>query len=258
MVSGLFTTWGSIRIALQIKRLDTTIIRFVRRTSDELTLCLDCSSCSILIPKRASLCSKATCNLDATRVFVFGASFANLKATPPKKGPQNTGNNYMKRVIAVSLYGALLVVCQMARANVINVLGTGDFAWHNSSFSNNDPATQLAWLQSLIPGNTLGLTPPSTGESDYTGGPIAAGDYLVLHYGAGRGGTQGGGWVGLLFTTGVSSFDVPANGSGPNGFGGLSGATLFDHASVPDGASTLTLMGIGLMSLLGLRRKFNV
>jgi hypothetical protein len=164
----------------------------------------------------------------------------------------------MKRGITVILCGVLVAVCQLAHANIINVLGTGDFAWHASSnFNNNNPDTQLAWLESLIPNNTLGLTPPSTGESDYTGGSIAAGDYLVLHYGAGRGGTPGGGWVGLLFTTGVSSYSVPANGSGPNGFGGLSGATLFDHVSVPDGASTLALLGIGLIALQGLRRKFN-
>jgi hypothetical protein len=166
----------------------------------------------------------------------------------------------MKRVVAGILCGAVLAVCQMASATIINVLGPsgGDFAWHNSIFNNNDPATQLAWLQSLaVPGNSLGLTPPSTGEADYTGGAIAAGDYLVLHYGAGTGGTEGGGWVGLLFTTGVSTFNVPANGSGPNGLGGLSGATLFDHVSVADGGSTLTLMGVGLIALHGLRRKFS-
>jgi hypothetical protein len=175
--------------------------------------------------------------------------------SPKNKGNNDKGNNYMKWGIAVILCGVLVAVCQMANANIINVLGTGDFAWHSSSFNNNDPATQLAWLQSLIPNNTLGLTPPSTGVSPYTGGPIAAGDYLVLHYGAGTGGTMGGGWVGLLFTTPVSSFTVPANGSGPNGFGGLSGATLFDH--VADGGSTLTLLGLGLIALHRLRRRFS-
>ena len=163
----------------------------------------------------------------------------------------------MKRVIASSiLCGALLAVGQMASANVINVLGPGggDFAWHDHGF-NNSPDSELAWLESLIPGNTLGLTTPSTGASDYTGGPIEAGDYLVLHYGSGSGGSSGGGWVGLLFTTAVSNFDVPANGSGPNGNGGLSGATLFDH--VADGGSTLTLLGLSLVAMHGLRRKFS-
>jgi len=162
----------------------------------------------------------------------------------------------MKKISAGILCAAVLAVCQMASAAVINVLGGGDFDWHANGF-NNSPASELSWLDSLIPGNNLGLTTPPTGSSDYSGGAIAAGDYLVLHYGAGPGGSPGGGWVGLLFTADVSSFSVPANGSGPNGFGGLSGATLFGPGvSVPDAGSTLILTGLGLLALQGLRLKF--
>ncbi len=78
-------------------------------------------------------------------------------------------------------------------------------------------------------------------------------DYAVLHYGSGMGGTPSGGEE-VFFLNGATSFTFPANGSGQNGFGGFSSLTLFEGTpSVPDGGSTLLLLGVAL-SAFGLVR----
>ena len=165
----------------------------------------------------------------------------------------------MKRLLATLSVGALLV-CQSASANMMYVLGEGnDFPVDQiSTITGNTglgDANVLAWLQAEIILNQFPA--PTTAQSDYAGGPIAAGDYLVLHYGVGDGGisTAGGGLVALYFDADQASFDVPLTGSGPNGLGGLSFARLFDHTDqVPDGGSTAAILGLGLLALAGSRR----
>jgi hypothetical protein len=77
-------------------------------------------------------------------------------------------------------------------------------------------------------------------------------DYAVLHYGKGPGGIGGGGGVEMFYLNGMTSFIFPANGTGPNGFGGFSSLTLF--RSVPDGGTTAILLGSALAGLGLLRR----
>ena len=77
----------------------------------------------------------------------------------------------------------------------------------------------------------------------------------MLHYGSGPGGTPAGGLVALYFDADQLSFAVPARGSGPNGFGGISFARLYDHVGVPDGGTTVMLLGGALTALGLLRRK---
>ena len=156
------------------------------------------------------------------------------------------------------------VICAGALSLVVNAKPTlptfsSDFAVKNISTITGAPGLSdgnvLQWLQNEA--GAAGKPAPSTSFSNYTGGPIAAGDYLVLHYRVGRGGTQGsgGGLVVIYFTTAVSSYLVPANGLGKNGNGGLSFARLFDantppQSRVPDGGTSLLLLGLGL-SVLG-------
>ena len=83
-------------------------------------------------------------------------------------------------------------------------------------------------------------------------------NYAVLHYGAGNGGTQGsGGGVEVFFLNGATSFTFPANGSGPNGFGEFSSLTLFQGTpgTVPDGGTTVFLLGVALSGLGLVRAK---
>ena len=147
--------------------------------------------------------------------------------------------------------------------------GTGVGGGNGASAADN-----FARLQSVLNNLSGYPTPISTGSVNLTSNVITGDDllgyeYAVLHYGVGNGGTQGsGGGVAIWYITGgIGNFTFPANGTGPNGFGGFSGGTLFNsNASpgnvpgaapgVPDGGSTAVLAAIGLMAVAGLRRMF--
>ncbi len=156
-----------------------------------------------------------------------------------------------------ALCAVALLFCHTATASAINILGTGDFPAQDISNVTGDKglgdANVLAWLQAEAA--LQGYPAPTTAQSDYTGGPIVTGDYLVLHYGSGTGGTPEGGLVALYFDANQSSFAVPANGSGPNGNGGISFARLYDHTNVPDSGSVVLLFGMALLGIEGMRRK---
>jgi hypothetical protein len=78
--------------------------------------------------------------------------------------------------------------------------------------------------------------------------------YAVVHYGAGPGGTPGGGIAFFQITNNLDTF--PQTGSGPNGFGGISSVDLFRCIpGVPDGGMTVALLGMALIGIEGLRRK---
>jgi hypothetical protein len=160
----------------------------------------------------------------------------------------------------VALLAGALMLCNVATAlPIINNTGSDFPANDISDVTGNNglgDANILAFVQ--IAAQDEGFPAPTTDISDYTGGPIAAGDYLVLHYGVGKGGTKGsgGGLVVLFFDEAVDSFDVPQDGSGPNGLGGLSFARLLDHVAIPDGGSTAMLFGGALTALGLIRRKF--
>jgi len=165
----------------------------------------------------------------------------------------------MKKLLLGTFCAAALSLCQSASATVINVLGSGDFPAQDISSVTGNPglgdANVLAWLQAEI--EKYGFPTATTDQSDYTGGPVAAGDYLVLHYGSGPGGTSAGGLVALYFDADQDSYTVPPDGSGPNGFGGISFARLYDHtATVPEGGMTLFMLGaagvgLGLIGRFG-------
>src|SRR5689334_16940115 len=106
-------------------------------------------------------------------------------------------------------------------------------------------------------------TPVSAGSQDLgaVGGTTintTGFSYVVLHYGVGNGGVQAsGGGVEFFYLNGMTTFAVPANGTGPNGFGGYSSGTLFGPGNipnVPDGGSTIMLLGAALGGLGAMRR----
>ena len=166
----------------------------------------------------------------------------------------------MKQFLLATLSaGALLLSHYSASAVAIPVPAANDFPANDiSTITGADglgDANVLAFLQAIVgpvhdPGDLF--PDPTTAQSDYTGGPIAAGDYLVLHYGVGDGGVaaSGGGLVVLYFDADEDSFDVPADGSGPNGLGGLSFARLYDHNDrVPEGGMSLVMLSVALIGL---------
>ena len=170
----------------------------------------------------------------------------------------------MKKLLFSSFVAIALTLAYSSPANVINVLGPGDFpAKDISNITGNNGLGDdnvLAWLLAEI--NLHEFPDATTTQSDYLGGSLSKGDYLVLHYGAGQGGDPGGGLVALYFDAGQASFNVPQSGGGPSGNGGLSFARLFDHGlpgdRVPDGGTTLGLLSvamIGLTSLVQLQKR---
>jgi hypothetical protein len=80
--------------------------------------------------------------------------------------------------------------------------------------------------------------------------------YAVVHYGVGQGGVPGSGG-GVAFFQITNDLDTfPQNGSGPNGFGGISSVDLFRCVpGVPDGGPTVMLLGAALTGL-GLVRRY--
>ena len=81
-------------------------------------------------------------------------------------------------------------------------------------------------------------------------------DYAVLHYGSGKDGSPGGGIVFYYLNGMTGNYTFPANGLGPNGNGGISSIRLFvgSNTSVPDGGTSVMLMGIALTGVALLRR----
>ena len=165
-------------------------------------------------------------------------------------------NKAVIKLVLSTFCGAALLLGQSASANVINVLGAGDFAADQISTVTGQTGlgdeNVLKWLQLIVA--DAQLPAPTTAQSNYLkdGGPILAGDYLVLHYGVGTDGSKGtgGGLVALYFDADQASYDVPALGSGPNGTGGISFARLYDHTTrVPDGGATLIMLSMGLLGL---------
>jgi hypothetical protein len=158
----------------------------------------------------------------------------------------------MKKILLATLTAAALLACQRASAIAITVVGNPDFPAKDLPSLGDDDL--LAFVQSEAASHQLPA--PTTDVSPYTGGAVAAGDYLLLHYGAGTGGSPQGGLVLIYFNADQASYDVPQTGSGPNGLGGLSGAFLYDHGgtTVPDAGSTLALLGIAL-GFLGMARR---
>src|SRR4029453_12864007 len=69
--------------------------------------------------------------------------------------------------------------------------------------------------------------------------------YAVVHYGVGQGGVPGSGGGIAVFQSTNDLDTFPQNGSGPNGFGGISSVDLFRciPPGVPDGGITVMLLG---------------
>lgn len=105
--------------------------------------------------------------------------------------------------------------------------------------------------------------PVYAGYGDYSPGTVSLTgfDYAVLHYGKGPNGATPGGGIVFYYLNGMTgNYAFPTNGLGPNGFGGLSSIRLFvgGPTTVPDGGTTVMLMGIALAGVALLRRFVSV
>jgi hypothetical protein len=181
--------------------------------------------------------------------------------------------NRLGLVLSLCFFG----LCSIANAIPIYLLpGNADIAKNGTgggggnANANND-ASNLFRLETVLSGSLNPAlpanlpTPMLAGALDLGSNVVGVGglvgfDYAVLHYGTVNGGNKGvGGGVELFFLNGASDYPFPDKGTGPNGNGDFSSFTLFkaDHSkTVPDGGSTVMLLGAALGLIAVARRKF--
>ena len=127
----------------------------------------------------------------------------------------------------------------------------------------NDPDTNHDVLEAF-----LGSDPGPLNHNYETGTDfsqpvdVLPGEYFVVHYGTGKGGTgDGGSWEFFQVINGETSVTFPAFGNGPTnpdpfGHGGISSARGFGgEQHVPDSGTTAMLLGSAITGL-GLVRRY--
>ena len=162
----------------------------------------------------------------------------------------------LKYLIAVAaLTGALTF---SAQAFTIDPSLTFLGAVAKSSVGNNSPPADLAGLEAFTGKSGLTLV----ADFSNLGSPVSdtAGDYIVVHYGKGHGGSSPGGSLEFfLVNPGFTSDTLPqfgnVGGADPFGHGGISSAREFSPPSTPDGGTTVMLLG-GALTCLGAVRRY--
>ena len=126
---------------------------------------------------------------------------------------------------------------------------------------NNNPDTNKSVLEDFL-GHPVGdLIDNFEGSGSGLPGPVdvTPGEFFVVHYGKGEGGTtKGGSFEFFQVINGETSVTFPAFGNGPTnpdpyGHGGISSARGF--ANEPDNGATVMLLG-GALAGLGLVRRY--
>src|SRR6476620_6537669 len=152
-------------------------------------------------------------------------------------------------LVVVALTGALAI---SAKADLM-FLGAVPFTGANSPDNNHD----------LLEG-FLGSDPGSLSHNyDGPTGPVAVfpGEYFVVHYGKGKGGSnKGGSWEFFQVINNETSVTFPQNGNeagdDPYGHGGISSVRGFGGTPVtPDSGATVMLLG-GALAGVGLLRHY--
>jgi hypothetical protein len=189
-----------------------------------------------------------------------------------------------------ALAGIALSLAVQARAGTINitvdssgsllndsgVASKTQYEGLNGGLNNNDPASNLAFLNGLISrwngiplSPTLGTAIGSAVEpSGFSGSGSTFGftgitgsfDYVVFHFGNGQAGDSSGGWWQAYYIHGLDvstlTFNLPMVDNEP--IGGISSARFYNGGTttLADGGMTLILLGAAL-SGLGLMRRLS-
>ena len=186
--------------------------------------------------------------------------------------------NPLGRILSLCFFGLSSIanaipIFQIPDSGVAQIAGFGkDIAKNGTGIGGgnaNNQANNLFRLTTVL-SNINPSTPLPTpildgavnlGSNVVSTGGLIGFDYAVLHYGVGNGGKPGsGGGVELFYLNGESEFSFPSIGTGPNGFGGFSSLTLFkgENGSVPDGGSTVMLLGAAVGLITMIRRKITI
>jgi hypothetical protein len=172
----------------------------------------------------------------------------------------------MKNLSTLSVAVLLAAGLLTANAIPINITTSGGVdvvAAPSSDLGDFGNATVFAWLGNDITTynslNSTSLPGPTTvsGTAGLTGGVggtsislnVSGYDYLFFHWGG-----QGGGWAQAFYVGGSSgeftfNSSLIANGDGPPAVGGLSFYSLYGPQGVPDGGSTMLMLGAAFSSL---------
>ena len=119
----------------------------------------------------------------------------------------------------------------------------------------NSPSDNLALLNSLGFANGFTLCTDTDGGGVDTTITVEPGEFLIVHFGVGPGGTgNGGGFSIYEVINGETSVTVPGTGEGPFGLGGSSSIRGFCPPGVPDSGASAMLLGSGLAGLAVMRR----
>lgn len=163
------------------------------------------------------------------------------------------------------LFAVAALTCALtlsAKAD-LKYLGAVDF-----NHGPNDPDTNhdvLAAFLGFDPGTlTDNFEKPPDGTTDFSQPQsVTPGEYFIVHYGLGPGGTgHGGSWEFFQVINGETSVTFPLLGNGPDnspdvyGHGGISSARGFGGEQTPDSGTTAALLGLGLSGLAALRARF--
>ena len=120
----------------------------------------------------------------------------------------------------------------------------------------NSPSDNLALLNSLGFANGFTLCTDTDGGGVDTTITVEPGEFLIVHFGVGPGGTgNGGGFSIYEVINGETSVTVPGTGEGPFGLGGSSSIRGFCPPGVPDSGTTAMLLG-GALAGVGLMRRY--
>jgi hypothetical protein len=159
----------------------------------------------------------------------------------------------LKYILAVAAISGALAIS--ARADLM-FLGAVPFGANNNPDNNHDALVAF-----------LGSDPgPLNEDHNYESGlsgpvDVFPGEYFVVHYGKGEGGTtKGGSWEFFQVINGETSVTFPQFGNGPDnpdpyGHGGISSARGFGGEQAPDSGTTVMLLGSALAGL-GLARRY--
>jgi hypothetical protein len=159
------------------------------------------------------------------------------------------------------------ILSVLAVTGALAISAKADLMFMGAINFNNGPNSPADNRQTFI--NTFGFD-PGVLSSNFEGGSslsgpvtVTPGEFFVVHYGKGKGGTgDGGSFEFFQVVNGETSVTFPQLGNGPTnpdpfGHGGISSARGFGGPpTTPDSGTTAALLGLGLTSLAGLRARF--
>ena len=183
----------------------------------------------------------------------------------PRVGPSPASEEFaipaiktMKLIKCLFAVAAITCALTLSAKADLQFLGAVDF-----SNGPNDPGTNHDVLEAFLGFNPGPLNPTHNYESGLSGAvDVFPGEYFVVHYGKGKGGTgAGGSWEFFQVINGETSVTFPQSGNGPNnpdpfGHGGISSARGFGgEQHVPDSGTPAMLLGSAFTGL-GLVRRY--